>query len=59
MIDASDKKGVAESKTPLKQYLLDDSLHGPILVLGTKTDKPNVVSRVDLSHRLGLYAIDC
>jgi hypothetical protein len=58
MIDASDKNGIAESKKLLHPYILDDSLHAPILILCTKTDKPKALSQYDLFHHLGLFPID-
>ncbi|MCH83995.1 hypothetical protein A2U01_0004825 [Trifolium medium] len=47
-----------EAKMLLHQYLRDDSLHEPILVVGNKVDMPEAVSRHELCGRLDLFNID-
>ncbi|RRT69745.1 hypothetical protein BHE74_00017888, partial [Ensete ventricosum] len=58
VIDAADHDNLPISKSELHDVLSKPSLNGiPLLVLGNKIDKPEALTKHDLTDRLGLKSI--
>lgn len=53
VVDAADRDNVAISKNELHDLLNKPSLHGiPLLVLGNKIDKPEAMSKHNLTDQM-------
>nr|KJB79008.1 hypothetical protein B456_013G050700 [Gossypium raimondii] len=58
VVDAADNDNLSVSRRELHDLLSKSSLNGiPVLVLGNKIDKPEALSKEDLTEQMGLKSI--
>ncbi|XVE66717.1 hypothetical protein DITRI_Ditri08aG0101900 [Diplodiscus trichospermus] len=58
VVDAADHENLSVSRRELHDLLSKSSLNGiPLLVLGNKIDKPEALSKEDLTEQMGLKSI--
>ncbi|XP_027365657.1 ADP-ribosylation factor-like protein 8a isoform X1 [Abrus precatorius] len=59
VVDAADHDNLPDSKSELHDLLNKPSLNGiPVLILGNKIDKPEALSKQDLTEQMGLKSIN-